>query len=196
MNQNIYAARGLGAAQVGVPGVPFVARRVGAWIDEIRQLDSGQVQGVTVALQATLGSATTSGTSTYKIPSNYNLAILQMHAYLRFTALNTEDQTVIGYLNLDPTERWLVKAQNCLVTLDNKDRKLKYIENFAVPLAAFMPPMGYPFVLPPEAPGIVQEDETLEATFALQDTTTDIVGNNTVYGLLLSGALVPLKRSR
>ena len=57
-------------------------------------------------------------------------------------------------------------------------------------LGSILPPFGYPMIFPPEAPMIFPSAHQIQASFALQDTTAAIVGNNTVYGIVLVGALV------
>lgn len=165
--------------------------RVRGFLAEMRGLSPKDLQAIVVTLQMTLGSATSSASQDYKVPGDSDLVILSIHGYLRFTALDSEDTTVLSFLNLDPTERWLVKSQNCVVGLSNVDRNHKFIDNNDITLSALMPPMGYPIVFPPEAPGIVPKAEILRASFALQDTDTDVVSGNTVYGLAITGVLVP-----
>lgn len=165
--------------------------RVKGLLSEYRGLAPDELQAVMIQLQATLGSATTTATNDYKVPGDMDLFVLQMWAFLRFTALDAEDQTILGFLNLTPTERWLVKAQNCTVRVENVDNKNRFTENNDPNLSSMMPPMGYPVVWLPEAPMVVPKGHTVRGTFTLQDTDSDIVSGNTVYGVSLVGVLVP-----
>ncbi len=61
----------------------------------------------------------------------------------------------------------------------------------AAPLSAITPPVGVPLQFPLDMPNIVPAGMNLRATFTLQDTTAAVVGNATIYGLLLTGALIP-----
>lgn len=174
-----------------MPANPAAMTRVRSLLAEYRGIGPNDLQAVMVQLQATLGASTTSATNDYKVPGDSDLFFIQMWGWLRFPTLDSEDQTILGYLNLVPSERWLIKAQNCLVKLENADKNHKFIDNNDVPLATMMPPMGYPVIWPPEMPGMVPSGQILRATFSLQDTDTDIVSGNTVYGLSIVGVLVP-----
>lgn len=162
------------------------------YLAELRRLSPADLQAVVVLLEAALSTTTTSATDDFKAPGDSDLVIFGVQGFVRMPSLNTEPTTILGWLNLVPTERWLVKAQNCLAGLRNVDRKHKVFDgDVDVPLSAIMGPTGFPFIFPPEAPLIIPQSEVLQGTFTLQDTTAAIVGNATRYGLLLSGVLVP-----
>lgn len=171
------------------PNQPPVGR-IAAYLQEILMLSPAAIRGVGLGLSATL-SNTSSGTFTYKVPSDQELVVFSVHGYLRFPTLNSEPQLMMGFLNPDPSERWFVKAQNCSVSLTNIDRSLPVFDAQDVPLSSLCPPVGAPLYFPLDAPMVVPAGHNLRATFTLQDATAAIVGNATVYGLMLTGALIP-----
>lgn len=164
--------------------------KITSYLSEILKLSQADIRGVGIALQATL-SSTTPASETYRVPSDQELVILSIQGYLAFSTLNTESTAILSYLNLDPSERWFVKTQNCTVALTNTDRNLPVFDNRDLRLSAISPPVGAPMNFPVEAPLIVPAGHNLRATFTLQDSTSAIVSGATVYGLLLTGALVP-----
>jgi len=127
------------------------------------------------------------------VPADQKLVVFSAQGFLRFTALNTEPTVMLGSLNPDPSERYLVKAMNCIVQVVDSDRSSigGMFDNGEATLGSIMPPVGAPMTWPVEAPMLFESGHTLKATFTLQDSTTAIVGNNTVYGILLIGALIP-----
>lgn len=179
------------ASNLGLPpGTPPTAARVRGYLSEVLGLSPADVRGVGIRLQASL-SNTSPATDSYKVPSDQELVIFSIQGYMRFPTLNTENTAILSYLNLDPSERWIVKSQNCIVQLENIDRSLKIFDNAEVPLGAIMPPMGSPMFFPVEAPMLVPSSHNIRGTFTLQDSTSAIVGNSTVYGILMTGALIP-----
>ena len=91
---------------------------------------------------------------------------------------------------LTPSEVLLAKANNCRVTLQNKDTKVPYTENESIPLSSIMPEVGgMPLVFGPDAvPGfLVPHNTTIQALFALQSTNLLFNTASTQYGVTLSG---------
>ena len=169
-------------------GVQAMRGRIKAYLDEVLGTDFSMVRGVGIAMQAALAS-TTPGTDEYSIPSDQDLVILGIQGYLQMPSLHTEPQ-VVASANVDPSERWFVKAQNCTVQLLHKDRSLSIFDQRALPLSAITPPVGQTMWFPPEMPIIIPGSHRLVATFTLVDSTAAIVGNSTNYGVNLIGALV------
>ncbi len=164
--------------------------RISSYIAEILRLSQADVRGVGIGLQATL-SSTTPGTDSYRVPSDQELVITTVQGYLAFSTLNSESTAILGWLNLDPSERWFVKTQNCAVGLVNVDRNLQLFDNRDQRMSAITPPVGVPMQFSLEMPFIVPAGHNLKATFTLQDSTSAIVSGASVYGLLLTGALIP-----
>lgn len=170
--------------------------RIKSYLAELRGLSPADLQAVSISLEAALTSASAPGTDQYKAPGDMDFFAFQVHGYVRMPTLNSEPSAILGWLNLPPSERWLVKAQNCLVGLLNQDKNHKFFDgNQDLELAAIMPPMGIPLVFPPEAPMVLNSGSTIKATFTLQDSTTAIIGNSTKYGVVLTGVLVPKRES-
>lgn len=163
--------------------------RIVSYMREVLGLSHADVRGVGINLEATL-SSTTPGTDEYMVPSDQDLVIFSIQGYLRFPTLNSEPTLMLGFLNPDPSERWFVKTQNCLVQLLHKDRSLNVFDARSLPLSAISPPVGATMYFPPETPYILPGSHRIQASFTLQDSTTAIVGSSTAYGVLLTGALV------
>lgn len=164
--------------------------RIRSYLAEILGLSQADIRAVLQGLQAA-PTATSPGVDTYKVPNDQDMVILSMQGYLQFASLNSEPTALLGWLNLDPSERWFVKAQNCNVQLENIDRSLQVMDARAIPLGSITPPCGAPAYFNPELPFIVPAGHNLRATFTLNDTNTSVVGGTTTYGILLVGALIP-----
>ena len=175
-----------------MPGQP--PGRIVSYLREVLGISHADVRGVGLAMQAALTN-TTPGTDEYSVPSDQDLVVLGIQGYLQMPTLNTEPTAILSWLNLEPSERWFVKSQNCTVQLLHKDRSLNVFDQRALPLSAITPTVGAAMWFPPEMPLIVPASHKLQATFTLTDSTTAIVGNSTNYGVLLMGALVS-KRPR
>ncbi|TAL42421.1 MAG: hypothetical protein EPN91_08560 [Salinibacterium sp.] len=177
----------------GEPAPP--AGRIASFLQEALDLSPAIVRGVGVTMSAALTTATTTGSSKYKVPADQELVVFALSGFLKFAALSSEPTAILGWLNLDPSERWFVKSQNCNVGLKNTDRSLDVFDgDGVVPMSAITPPVGTPMYWHPEAPNIFNAGHTLQATFTLGDTTAAVVGtagNSTTYGLLLTGNLIP-----
>lgn len=172
------------------PGQPYSQGRIHAYIAEVLQLSPAEIRAVMNGLQGA-PTATAPATDTYKVPADQDLIVLSAQGYLQFATLNSEPTAMLGWLNLDPSERWFVKAQNCNVQLENIDRSLEVMDARALPMSAITPPVGAPAYFNPELPFIVPAGHSLRATFTLNDSNTTIVGGTTTYGILLVGALIP-----
>lgn len=164
--------------------------RIKSYLEELLQLSPADLRPLQLTLQASLNS-TTAGSSDYKIPKDQDAFIFSMQGFVRMPTLNTEPQTILGYLNLDPSERIYVKTQNCLVQLQNIDRSYTVMEENSLPLSAITPPYGSPLYYPVEAPLVLPAGHTFKATFTLQDSTAAIIGNASNYGISLMGILLP-----
>ena len=171
------------------------AGRIYSYLGEVLGVDFSMVRGIGIAMQAALSTAITTATDEYSIPSDQDLVILGISGYLQMPTLNTEPQ-VIAFSNVDPSERWFVKAQNCTVQLTHKDRSLDIFDQRAIPLSALTPPVGAAMWFPPELPIIIPGSHRVVTTFTLTDTTAAVVGNSTNYGLNLIGALVAKDATR
>lgn len=164
--------------------------RIKEYLAALRGLTPADLRSVFVTLQAALTS-TTPGTDDYKVPAGWDFSIFRVHGFLSFNALNTEPTSILSWLNLDVINRYLIKLSNCTARLENKDKNDLFSENRDVFLSAITPPYGSPIDLPPDAPIVVPAGQIIRATFTLQDSTTNIVGNSSDYGLVLTGVLTP-----
>lgn len=163
--------------------------RIYAYLSEVLGVDFSMVRGVGIAMQAALSTSILTATDEYSVPSDQDLVIMGLSGYLQMPTLNSEP-AVVASANVEPSERWFVKAQNCNFQLTHKDRSLQIFDQRAVPLSALMPPVGQPMWFSPEMPIIIPGSHKLQAEFSLNDSTATIVGNSTNYGVNLIGALV------
>lgn len=174
------------------PGQAVPAGRIASFLQEALDLSPAVVRGVGITLSAALTTSLTQSTVKYRIPADQELIIFSIHGFLKFTTLNSETTAILTWLNLEPSERWFVKSQNCNLGLKNFDRSLDVFEgDGVVPMSAITPPVGVPMYFHPEAPCIFNAGHTLQATFTLSDTTAAIVGGSTTYGVVLTGNLIP-----
>lgn len=175
------------------PGSTPQPGRVIDYLRELLKLSTAELRGVAVGLQSTLSVATTQATDLYRVPADQDLVVFSMHGFHRSTLWNTEP--VVAAVAIDPSERHIVKMTNCLIKLENTDRNLQVFDARDLPLGAFAPPIGAPLYFPVEAPYLAPAGHTLKATFSLQDTTAAVVGNPSVYGIMLTGILIPKRQS-
>lgn len=167
-------------------------QRIASYLAEVLKLSPAELRAVGISLQATLSSASP-GTDNYRVPSDQDLVVFSIEGYLRMPTLATEPASV-GNSNVDHDTRVYVKTQNCLVAIENTDRSYKVYDNRDQSLAALTPPYGAPQYFPAEAPLLVPAGHNLRGTFTLQDTTVAVIGNASVYGVLLSGVLIPKQK--
>ncbi|MFA6168565.1 MAG: hypothetical protein WC700_18210 [Gemmatimonadaceae bacterium] len=179
------------------PSICGPGNRVRSYLAELLQLSSGELRPVIIPLQATLTtSVLTLSDSNYVVPSDQDLYIYSIAGYLASNALASEPTAMLGWLNLDPSERFLVKAMNCVVQLEDVSRTYKFFEGREATLASIMPPFGSPVQFPVETPIPVSAKHSLKATFTLQDTAAATVGASTDYGVQITGVLVPHRGAR
>jgi len=173
-------------------GSPPPAGRIASFLQEVLSLSPAVLRGVGVTMSALLSTTAPTGSAKYRVPADQELVLFSLQGFLKFSALGSEPTAILGWLNLDPSERWFVKSQNCNVGLKNVDRSLDVFDgDGVVAMSAITPPVGTPMFWHPEAPNIFNSSHTLQATFTLGDTTASIVGGTTTYGLLMVGNLIP-----
>lgn len=166
--------------------------RIRSYLAELLGISPAELRPVAIPMQATLtSSVTTLADSTYTVAADQDLYLYSVAGYLSPNDLSSEPTAMLTWLNLDPSERFLVKAMNCVVQLENTSRQYKVFDGREATLASLMPPFGLPLQWPVETPLSVPAKHSLKATFTLQDTGSDVVGASTDYGILLSGVLVP-----
>lgn len=161
-----------------------------AYLIELLQLSHSSLMGIGLGgLEVLLGAGTLVASEDYKVPADYDLVIFQISSYWRSTALATEPVLNANITSLDVAGMTEARLSNVLATLELTDRKLDVFENGAVPLNALY---KTPMFFSREAPLIVPSNTTLTFGAAVQDATAAVVGNNAYYGILLTGALLPL----
>jgi hypothetical protein len=179
------------------PKICGPGNRVREYLAELLQLSPGELRPVMIPLQvALLTGTTTLSDAAYAVPSDQDLYLYSITGYVAPNAIVSEPTAHFGWLNLDPSERYLLKAMNCVVQLENTTRTYKFFEGREATLASIMPPFGTPIQFPVETPLPVNAKHSLKATFTLQDTTAAAIGASTDYGVLLSGVLVPRPGAR
>lgn len=175
------------------PGFKSPASEAGvaAYLAELLRLSPAQLRGVGIDLRKRLGATTLSGTDTYSVPSDQDLVVYGITGYYRSSALATEPVLNANFTQFSPAELQLARLSNVIATLENKDRNLPVFDARGVHLSAITPPLGSKLVFPVQAPLLFPATHTVKATFAIQDTTAAVVGNDADYGLILEGILIP-----
>lgn len=172
-------------------------QRVRNFLSEFSKPMSGSELGpedyreVLAVLKSTLSTSTTSGSPTYRVPTTHNLLIHRIVGFVAMNDVSTETLAVSTVGNPSVVDRDLIKGGNCRVDLMNSDRKHKIIDEVNVPLSLFMKAQGIEFPIP----HVVPAGETVEATLALQDTETGVVGSAAQYGIVLVATLIRVKAS-
>lgn len=166
--------------------------RVRAYLAELLQISPAELRPVAIPMQVALLSGTTTLSDTnYVVAADQDLYLYSIAGYLSPNDLSAEPTAMLTWLNLEPSERYLVKAMNCAVQMENVTRNYKVFDGREAMLSSLMPPFGMPLQWPVETPFCAPAKHVLKATFTLQDTASDVVGASTDYGILLSGVLVP-----
>lgn len=173
-----------------LPGDAPRGGRVLNYLIEALSLSPAQLQAIALTLQGR-ANTTTPVTDTYKVPADMDFIAVAMSGYILLPNLATEPTAILTWLNLEPSERIYVKAQNCLLKLENIDRSLKVTESRDLPLVSITPPFGAPINWALETSLVVPSNHTLKATFSLQDSTAATLGAASDYGVRLDGVLIP-----
>lgn len=162
-----------------------------ALLRDLALLDPHSAHGVTVRLQKSLSSTTTTDTDTFDVSGDFDLAVYKVTGLLAFDDLPSEPFTVASY-NVSPVERAFLKAQNCRVELENpEDRGITFLDE-SLFLNSILPPFGDPIVY--VVPYVAPRGRSLKATFTLIDTTgTNMVGAATTFGIRLDCAYVRVR---
>lgn len=158
--------------------------------EELQALSTTNLMAVTIPLEALLGVDVMTKKAEYKNPTDSDLVIFQMQSYWRPEAIATEVAVNAIFTQFSPADLALVRLMNTMATLKLKDRKLEVIEGAEMPLSACH---RSPLYFPVQAPLIIPPGITLEANFTLQDDTAAVVGEDSNYGLLLTGIALPRK---
>jgi len=162
-----------------------------SYLQELVEMSNSALQAIVLPLEALLGAAVLTASEEYRIPAEFNLAIFQIHTDWRSTALATEPALNAAITSLDLPGLAQARLSNIKATLQLKDRKLDVFENGDVAMSALF---KNPAFFLPNAPLLIPAGSTLKADFAVQDSTAAVIGNNAYYGIILTGALIPITR--
>jgi hypothetical protein len=163
------------------------------WYRAINMLNPEDATPRVVGLEATLTTTTTSDTGSYQVPADKTFLILRVMGYHRFSLPNTEAAMAAALgTNIAPSERAYLKLQNCVFSLKDTERSETDIVKGSAPCLAAISPMvsGMPLEFS-MSPIVIPGGNKVEATFTLKDTTALVIGASSVYGLLLTGVLLP-----
>ena len=182
------SAMGLGGGNAYAGGGAVLA-----YANEIREAlrADGLLRGAVITIADNITTTTAGSTfdKTYKVPSDEILAITAIRGDLLINDFSGETLSVATLGNPTVSGRLLMKAMNCRLNLVVDDDNRKLFEGQALGLAGILTHVGgHPIEKNP--PDIVLDGETLKLTATLQDTTADVVGASTRYGIVIVGDLV------
>lgn len=179
---------GDGAAQA-INGFYAEAKRYVRAFDEQRGL---RYRPATITLSSTLAPSVLGGSTDFRVAQNEDFVVHSVRGIIMLSDLATEPAT---FANLGGSttiaDRMLAKAQNCRVTLLNKDTKVPIMENEGLSLASICPEVGGELLVfgPNVVPAfIIPHNMTIQATFALQSNNAFFTTATTNYGITLTGA--------
>lgn len=194
--------RGMGdVAQQTVNGFYAEAKRYMRAFDEQRGL---RYRPAIITLSDTIDGAGTanSGSNDFRVAQNEDFLCYEIRGFVQMTEMQDEpavdseigtENTTGPVIAMSPRERMLMKAQNCSLTLINKDTKVPITENLTPSLASICAEAGgQPLRFgPDEVPGfIIPHNMTIQAQFALQSANAIFNTAATVYGVMLTGLYV------
>lgn len=196
-----------GCEPVGAPTKGYQSIR--SRIYEIaKDLSPEDYRAVAVTLKALLGTGTTSGSDTYRVPATHEFVIEEIRGHLALTQFDSEvlgmnhasDATKgIGTSDVNGTlalrDRLLMKAMNCRLDLKNSDREQKLFDNQSLSLATILAFVGSPPTDLSEEPHIVPAGETLILNATLINVDAKMLGGLTEYGVTLVGKLIRVAKS-
>jgi hypothetical protein len=166
---------------------------------QLQRLTPDEVIPKVVGLEVSLDGATTnSDTNGFVVDKQRDFIITSIRGYVRNTSWATEVAlaATVG-TNVGPRDRLVIKANNCVVELRTDREEQKFVGGLPPVLAAFMAGEygGAPLDLS-ASPIVVPGASVLTAKMTLKDVTAAIIGAATVYGLAVSGLLVPATKSK
>lgn len=193
--------RGMGdSADRAINGFYMEVKRATRAFDESRGL---RYRPATIQLSTNIvgaGSAS-SGSADFRVAQNEDFVVHEVRGFVMQTALPSEPvvsanlgfEQAAGAIILSPLDRLIMKAQNCRVTILNKDSKVPITENEGISLASITPEAnGLPMRFGPDlVPNfIIPHNTTIQAQFAIQSTNAIFNTAATYYGVALVGAYV------
>lgn len=149
---------------------------------------------ITLSTAIVGAGAASSGNADFRVAQNEDFFVQSIRGFVINNSLPTE----IGggaFTNpltttMVPSEILLAKANNCRVTLQNKDTKVPVTENESFPLSSITPEVGGLIMAfqPDIVPGfIIPHNTTVQALFALQSANAFFNTVSTQYGVILTG---------
>lgn len=173
------------------PGMIQKSSDMRSFLQDLVELSNSSLQAIVLPLEVLLGAATLTDETEYRVPAEFNLAVFQIHTDWRSTALATEPALNANITSLDLQGLAQARLSNIKATLQLKDRKLDVFEDGDIAMSALF---KNPAFLLPNAPLLIPAGSTLKAGFSVQDATAAVIGNNAYYGIILTGALIPITR--
>lgn len=193
--------RGMGdSALRDINGYYMEAKRAVRAFDEARGL---RYRPASIQLSANIVGAGTaaSGSADFRVAQNEDFLVHEVRGFVMQTDLASEigvDPELAHVGNgavdaLSPHDRLIMKAQNCRVTILNKDTKVPITENEGISLASITPEAhGLPLRFGPDlVPAfIIPHNMTIQAQFALQADDAMFNTAACTYGVALVGAYI------
>lgn len=195
MSQMNAHLRNLGdTAGEAISGFYREAKRYTRAFDEGRGL---RYRPAAITLSAAITGAGTAiaGNDDFRVAQNEDFLVLGIRGFVISNAAQL-DPGPVGFASTwavtaaSPQQILIAKANNCLLTLQNKDTKVPITENEAFPLSSICPEAGGAEMRfqPDVVPGfIIPHNSTLQALFALQSADAMFNTASTTYGVTLTG---------
>ena len=140
-------------------------------------------------------SAAVSGSDFFRVSQQEDFLVQSIRGFVILNALPTEVGgaafTNALTTTLTPQQQIIMKANNCRVTIQNKDNKVPVTEAKSLPLSSICPEAGGAIMKfqPDIVPGfIIPHNTTIEALFALQNAHLAYNTVSVQYGVILTGA--------
>ncbi len=177
----------------GISGFYREAKRYVRSFDEQRGLRY-RPAAITLSAAITGAGVAVSGNDDFRVAQNEDFLCYGIQGFVVNNALQS-DIGGAAFTNplsttLTPSQVIVAKANNCLLTLQNKDTKVPITENESFPLSSICPEAnGSPLRFGPDSvPGfIIPHNMTIQALFALQSANAFFNTASTTYGVILSG---------
>ncbi len=176
----------------GIAAFYFEAKRYMRAFDEQRGL---RYRPSVITLSSDQTAA--AGSADFRVAQNEDFLVHSIRGFVSLPDLTS--QAAVAQLggslagNTSVADILLAKAQNCRLTLLNKDSKVPITENEGISLADISPMVGGESMRfqPDAVPGfIIPHNMTLQAQFNLQNTANVYSSVSTIYGVSLSGVYV------
>lgn len=159
----------------------------------VAEFNPDEAMVVLVAMKHEMVTATTTN-DVYRVPEDYKLAIVEIRGHLASLAADTE-QVLTTPVVADLRNKMYGKAMNCRIKLQNLDTSIKITDGSdeTISLASILVELGGKPIDLHDNPHIVKGGQSLRMDASLISGAANLLGQNTEYGVLITGILVRTK---